>query len=282
MKIGIALNPAKLSAYSRVEEAINWLIKEDCEVCVETDTPLEIGEDLPRQTLEEMGENCEVIIVFGGDGTILRVSHVLARYRAPILGINSGQLGFLTETTLDDLETALERIVNDKYRVTERTMLTSQVTARKEELVALNDMVLSRKQHGRVIEIAARVNGELVTKFVCDGILVSTPTGSTAYNLAANGPIVHPELDSIILNPICPHTLTNRPLLLPPTSRIELKILTEDHCNLIADGQKKIQKLGGGDQAIIEKSECTTSLIVPPDLNFYEILGSKLQWSGKT
>lgn len=284
MQVGIALNPSKLAAYSRVETAIEWLGKNNCRVCVESKAPLELGDEseLPRLSLAEMGKECEVIIVFGGDGTILRVSHVLTDFQTPILGINSGQLGFLTETPLEDLEPALERLVNEEYTVTERTMLRGTVQGRSESLVGLNDLVLSRKHHGRVIEVAATVDGQPVTKFVCDGILVSTPTGSTAYNLAANGPIVNPELESIILNPICPHTLTNRPLLLPPDSVIELEILTEDSCHLIADGQKKIRELGAGDLAEIKQAETRTSLIVPPDLNFYELLGSKLQWSGNT
>ncbi len=282
MKIGIVLNPKKIEVYDRVEQAINWLVEKDCEVYVEEEAPEKTGAELEKLSVEEIGKTCEVVIVFGGDGSILRIAAQLAEAGTPILGINSGQLGFLTETTLEGLETALPRIINNKYKVSERSMLRGQTSDNGSEMLALNDMVLSREKHGRVVEIEARVNDDLVTRFVCDGILISTPTGSTAYNLAANGPIVHPEMDSLILNPICPHTLTNRPLILPPDSEIELELLTDDRCHLIADGQKKITNLSNGDIARVRKADCTTSLIVPPELSFYELLASKLQWSGRT
>ncbi len=279
--VGIILNPSKVRVVGEVKSAIGWLKKQGFSVYLEKGSSFWSEEAIPRVTVSRMGEISDVIIVFGGDGTILKVAGELAETGTPILGINSGHLGFLTETTLSGLETALQRVLDNSFRISERSMLEGIVDGRNKKLLALNDLVLSREKHGRVVEISAKVNGQPVTKFVSDGILISTPTGSTAYNMAANGPIVHPQLEALILNPICPHTLTNRPLILPSESEIVLEILTDDCCNLIADGQKKIRELSRGDVARIRQASCKTSLIVPPDLSFYELLGSKLQWSGR-
>ncbi len=280
--VGIVVNPEKIKQLTRIKKAINWLIDQQVKVYPELEAAEILQLGLKPTSIKKMGDLCSIVIVFGGDGTILKIASELAETATPILGINSGQLGFLTETTLDGLDRALQRVINNSYRVSQRTMIEGYVKNREQSLLALNDIVLSREKHGRVVEIATRVNGTAVTKFVCDGILISTPTGSTAYNLSANGPIVHPQLNSIIINPICPHTLTNRPLLLPEDSLIELEVLTDDRCNLIADGQNKIQQIQRGDIAIIQQSDHRTNLIVPPDLSFYQLLGSKLQWSGRT
>jgi NAD+ kinase len=161
-------------------------------------------------------------------------------------------------------------------------MLEATGSTSSEQLLALNDMVLSRFRLGRVFQVAAYVDDDFVTKYVCDGMIVSTPTGSTAYNLSANGPIVHSEVESIIINPICPHTLTNRPLIVPPSSEVRLRVESEDECLLTADGQDKITDLNDGDEVTIWKSDQSITLINPSDRDFYRILRSKLHWSGRT
>ncbi|MFB6355822.1 MAG: NAD(+)/NADH kinase, partial [bacterium] len=165
----------------------------------------------------------------------------------------------------------------------ERMMLEAYKPDNESEVIhSLNDMVLSRSKLGRVIQVAAYIDEDFVTSYVCDGIIVSTPTGSTAYNLSANGPITHPDLESIILNPICPHTLTNRPLIIPPERTVRLVIETEEECILTADGQDRINSLLSEDEIVIKQSRRKVQLIQPEDRDFYQILRSKLHWGGKT
>ena len=248
---------------------------------MEEETAAELG-GAETLSLADIGNSCDVVIVFGGDGTLLRVSHQIAAQEIPVLGINTGHLGFLTETTIDAAEKSISEVLENNYMTQERMMLQSSVDGfEADPMHALNDMVLARARHGRVIQVEVCVDKNLVTNYVCDGLIASTPTGSTAYNLSAWGPIVHPGQKLIILNPICPHTLSNRPLILPASSSIELKIVSSDECVLTADGQQKITNLHRGNCAHISRSAYKTSLIVPKSLSFYQILRTRLQWSGE-
>lgn len=283
MNIGLIVNETKTHVFPRIEELITWLNDRDTHVMIERDLPLPNPVEAEGCDREEMAKRADVVAVFGGDGTLLNASHMMSRHDTPILGVNSGGLGFLTETTLEEMFDSMERILASDYQVQERMMLRGEVDGSDQAaLHALNDLVLGRFRLGRVIQVAAYVNSDFVTSYVCDGIIVSTPTGSTAYNLAANGPILHPELESIILNPICPHTLTNRPLILPPTSKIELQISSEDECLLTSDGQDRISELKKGDRIHIRPSDRRVTLIKPEARDFYTILRTKLHWGGKT
>ncbi len=282
MEIGLIVNPSKETVFPDVRELVRWLSRRGCRVLAEDLPELTLGEVTPLER-DELARSSDVVVVFGGDGTLLDAAHTMSRHDTPILGVNSGGLGFLTETTLDEVRASLERILEDGYDVQRRMMIEARVRGRDDgSLHALNDMVLSRFRLGRVMQLAAFVDGEFVTSYVCDGIIVSTPTGSTAYNLSASGPIVHPRLGSLILNPICPHTLTNRPLILPPESRIRLEVETEDECLLTADGQDGIGELSTGDVIEVGPSDREVTLIRSPERDFFTILRTKLGWGGKT
>ncbi|MGM0380730.1 MAG: NAD(+)/NADH kinase [bacterium] len=282
MKLGIVVNPQKKEVFPDVRKLLQWLQEQGSSICYEENSPL-AGEKDSQLTIREMVEECEIIVVFGGDGTLLHVSNRLAGDEIPLLGVNAGRLGFLTETTLEGARETFRDVLEGKYRVQERMMLKGEVeNLVSEPLYALNDLVLSRARHGRVIQVSVRIDGDFVSNFICDGLIVSTPTGSTAYNLSASGPIVHPGVENIVINPICPHTLTNRPLIVPAASEISLRVEAEEECILTADGQEKITNLHRGNQAVITRASFSTRLIVPRNLNFYEILRTKLQWSGET
>ncbi len=282
MKFGIVMNPRKKRAVPVVRELLEWLEDRGCELLIDENAPFDIG-NRRGLTISELAEECEIIAVFGGDGTLLHVSNRLAGTDIPLLGVNAGRLGFLTETTLERARETLGDVLAGDYRIQERMMLEGKIeTFASDCLYALNDLVLSRARHGRVIRVSVQIDDDYVSDFICDGLIVSTPTGSTAYNLSASGPIIHPQMENIILNPICPHTLTNRPLIIPASSRIILQVESDEECILTADGQEKITNLHREDRAVIKKSEESTRLIIPRDLSFYEILRTKLQWSGET
>ncbi len=281
MKIGITLNPEKTEVLPRIKEIVNWLENKPCQIYLEEQTR-RLGKNYDFVGLGDLDRNCDVIVVFGGDGTLLRVAHQLSGNEAPLLGINTGNLGFLTETAIGEAKKSLAEVLNGNFLIQKRMMLEGGVAEYgPEKLSALNDIVLARARHGRVIQVETYVDDDFVTKYVCDGLIVSTPTGSTAYNVSAWGPIVHPRQNCIILNPICPHTLSNRPLILPADSKIKLRIVSDDECVLTADGQHKITNLHRDNCALIGRSEHETSLIVPRNLSFYQILQTKLQWSGE-
>jgi len=285
MKIGLIVNASKTHVFEPLRGLIEWFGDRPCDVYVEKDEPFADHDNLSTVARETMARECDAVVVFGGDGTLLDASHLMAQYETPILGVNSGGLGFLTETTIEEMKPAIDRILDGEYEIQKRMMIVGTEVNEAEDTPdthALNDLVLSRKRLRRVIQVAAFVDGNFVTSYVADGIILSTPTGSTAYNLSANGPIVHPQLNTIVMNPICPHTLTNRPLMLAPDSRIELQVETSDECILTADGQDRIKGLADGDRIRIQQSHREVSLILPRDRDFYQILRSKLHWGGRT
>lgn len=281
MKVGIIVNPTKQEYFSKIEEFVDWLLESKNEVMFEESKELTELNGAEAVNREVIGQESDVIAVFGGDGTLLDASHEMVEFDAPILGINTGGLGFLTETSINEVKESFTEILSDNYELQNRMLLKVDGPEEDGKLLALNDMVLSRNRLGRVFEVSAYVDGSFVTEYVCDGMIVSTPTGSTAYNLSANGPIVHSEVESIILNPICPHTLTNRPLIIPPSSEVRLQIESSDECLITADGQDKITGLKQDDSIVIKRSEKDLTLINPGERDFYHILRNKLHWSGQ-
>ncbi len=282
MKIGLIINPSKTDYFNRIEKLVEWLANREVKVFFEEGNGLTTLGEAQSTSRQDIAGRCDVVVVFGGDGTLLDASHEMVNYETPILGVNTGGLGFLTETSMDEVKDSFRDILEGNYDVQELMMLEAEGPEDNGTLLALNDMVLSRFRLGRVFQVTAYVDDAFVNKYVCDGMIVSTPTGSTAYNLSANGPIVHAEVESIILNPICPHTLTNRPLIVPHDSSVRLRIESDDECLLTADGQDKITNLGQEDEITIWKSSSRVTLINPGERDFYKILRSKLHWSGRT
>jgi NAD+ kinase len=226
-------------------------------------------------------DRADLVVVLGGDGTLISVARMIGERELPIFGVNLGSLGFLTEITLDELYPALESCLKGDYNISERTML-SVTVERDGDLISenrvLNDVVINKGALARIIDLETTVNDDYLTTFRGDGLIISTPTGSTGYSLSASGPILYPELDCFVLSPICPHTLTNRPIVVGSEAiiTVALKCINEDVC-LTLDGQVGI-KLECGDVVRIARSKLRTRLIISSSRDYFEILRTKLKW----
>jgi len=225
--------------------------------------------------------NADLAVVVGGDGTLLAAARTLGDHQIPILAINHGGLGFLTEVTLHEMYPALERVMGGHF-VTDHRMMIEVAVDRAGRRIgayrALNDAVFNKGTLARIIELEARVDGQYVSTFRSDGLIIATPTGSTAYNLSAGGPIIFPSMDAMVLTPICSHTLTNRPIVLPPDVKIDVMLKsTQDEVHLTVDGQVGLP-INRGDHVVLEKSAVSVQLIAPADKNYFDILRGKLKW----
>ena len=229
-------------------------------------------------------EVIDLAIVVGGDGTMLNVARNLSRHDVPAIGVNMGRLGFLTDIAIADIEPSLEAILSGDYHIENRTMLQCAVNREGDELysgIALNDIVISKGNTGRLIEFEIRVNGQYVSQPRSDGLILSTPTGSTAYALSAGGPIIFPNLPVIGMSPICPHTLSNRPIVLDENAVIEISSLhsRESRPTLALDGVMGL-KFEGGEAVTIRKAPKKLKLVRINGFNYFETLYSKLGWQG--
>lgn len=223
-------------------------------------------------------KTCDMLISLGGDGTILRMARLLAGSKIPIIGINLGKLGFLAEVSLDEMDDCLTEILRDEYTIDQRMMLESHGNGMKSTFTALNDVVVSKYGASRVMDIETHVNNEFLATFTGDGIIISTPTGSTAYALANGGPIVSPNNRSITISPICPHTLTARPVIVPDDSIITLKVLSSvSKIQLTADGQLE-KHLSSPATVTVRKAPFQARLVKRRSTSYYEVLRKKLHW----
>ncbi|MGB3609757.1 MAG: NAD(+) kinase [Cellvibrio sp.] len=234
--------------------------------------------------IDALGQTCDLVIVVGGDGSLLRSGRALAKYNVPLLGVNRGRLGFLTDITPEDIETRVEEVLNGKYVVDNRFLLDMTVMRQGQAIGtgdALNDVVLHPGQFIHMLEFELYIDGFFVTSQRSDGMIVSTPTGSTAYALSGGGPIMHPKLDAIVLVPMNPHTLSSRPIVVAGDS--EIKILVGEHNTAVpmvtCDGQTHVE-VSASDEIHIRKKPHTLKLIHPLNHNFYERCRSKLGWGG--
>ena len=229
----------------------------------------------------EIPELVDVILVFGGDGTFLGVARLACKHGTPILGINLGGLGFLTEVTVDELYPMMERILDGDYEVEDRQMLLTSIRRGKKNIgkyEVLNDVVINKGAVARIIDLAIYIEDSHVTTYRADGIILSTPTGSTAYSLSAGGPIVHPKIPVTIITPICPHTLTNRPLVVSSKMKVEIKVTTQEpDTYLTLDGQIGV-RLKTGDVIEVKRTDTSVKLIKSPFRDFFTILKTKLMW----
>lgn len=281
-KIGIIANVEKEGAAEHTARLKGWAVKRGLEVYLEKGIAAKIGEEggLERR---DLAPRVDMMVVFGGDGTLLMAARSLREYDVPILGVNLGSFGYLTVVNLDEMFGSLEMILKGEYRIENRMMLDALVSRGKEfisEYTILNDVVINQGNLCRLVELETFVDDRYLTTFKADGLIISTPTGSTAYSLSAGGPIVFPQLGSIIINPICPHTLTNRPVILPGTVMIKVASWTEKGgATLTLDGQISFV-MDRGDIVTVKKSKYCTKLIVSPHRDYLEILRSKLGWGG--
>ncbi len=244
---------------------------------------MEVRVDLDLDSGVEAG-GVDFAVVLGGDGSMLRAARKLAPQRVPLLGINVGKFGFLTEASVDGWQAVLEEVLEDRFAVAERMMLACSLErngALVVQTVALNDAVVSRTALSRIITIDLHVDGELVTTYRADGLIVATPVGSTAHSLAAGGPIVYPEMDAMVVTPICPHTLSNRPLVLPGNLEVVLEATHwAEKPELTVDGQVN-RELGEGDLVRVQRAPEPLRLIQTGRNVFFETLRNKLDWRGQ-
>lgn len=225
------------------------------------------------------------LVVLGGDGTLLGAARRIGHHGVPILGVNLGGLGFITVIPLKRLYPAIEMMLASQLKTEKRVMLETRVIREGQEVCrtqVLNDIVINKQALARIIDLDVTINNEVLTTFRSDGLIISTPTGSTAYNLSAGGPILYPTLEALTLTPICPFTLTNRPIIVPDTALIQIMTGKDSDESVIItfDGQVGFD-LYYGDRVLIRKSEQKVKLLIPPDHNYFNILKSKLMWGAK-
>jgi NAD+ kinase len=253
-----------------------------------TETAMFVAQFLRNKGLEvvsdegEIGRSADLVVVLGGDGTLIHAASVLGGRPVPILGVNMGSLGFMTEVPQSRLYDALELVLAGKAKVSERMKLRVHLhkggsPERALDAEVLNDVVIAKSALSRMAELDTRCSGEYVTTYKADGVIVATPTGSTAYSLAANGPIMYPTMRGVIIAPICPHTLTQRPLVVPEDENIEIILMNDTEVYLTLDGQKGLP-LTRGDRVQVKQSYNRVLLVRNPNLDFFGILRAKLRW----
>ncbi len=281
MKIGINANTRKKLFWEKFPDILQWVSKRNVQIIL-TEKIVEDAlfslKKYPSENLRELPEHCDMIFAFGGDGTILNTAQHVGVRETPILGINVGGLGFLTEVPLPECEKAFDKILEGKYDIEERTMLKAQGDGDPVPFYALNDIVIDRGKFIRVIEVKIDINKKYLNSYVADGLLISTPTGSTGYSLSSGGPIIFPSSRVLIINPISPHSLTNRPVIIPDTSVVEATVSSEfPEITVAADGMDA-RYYETGAHLLIEKAPFTARLVKPVGSDFFALLRNKLNW----
>jgi NAD+ kinase len=264
-----------------VPPLLKWLEERGVPTVYDTETASALRNGAIGKPRHEVADEADLLLVLGGDGTILAATREATPRRIPILPITMGSLGFLTSFTVDELYPALEAALQGHFTMTERVLLEVERTHDDEVLThqwVLNDAVVHKGTVARMIELELYIDGSFVCRYRADGLIVATPTGSTAYSMSAGGPIVHPAVESILITPICPHTLSDRPVVVPDTSFIELRLAEgSDSVFLTLDGQTAVP-MQVGDRVRIVRAAERARLIQPPNKTYFEILRSKLKW----
>lgn len=286
-RVGIVAKPGMTGAAVEIGAILAWLAERRVEAVIEERTALSAGLGpgfYPSR--DAIPAHVDLVVVFGGDGSLLGMADRVAQagYEIPILGVNFGTLGFLTEITLPELFPALEATLAGQATIETRMMLRAQVERHGSEIstrTVLNDVAVTGGSLSRIVEFWVWVGEEFVACLNADGVVVATPTGSTAYNLSAGGPIVHPEVGAIVLNPIAPHTLTNRPIVIPGTSDVRVQPLLKregDEAFVTFDGQRG-ERLQSRDVVHIRRAPHTMRLVRASTLSYYQVLRQKLRWT---
>lgn len=278
-KIGIIAKIDKPQAIEVSEKLVSWLKGKGIEPVIDEGLGSLLGLS-GCCSKKELASISDMLLVLGGDGTMLAAARLAGSSGIPILGVNLGSLGFLTEITIDELYPALEKVLKGEFETEERVMLSATVMRNGVEIgkyTVLNDVVVNKGSSSRIIDLETKINGDYVTTYKADGLIVSTPTGSTAYSLSAGGPIIYPSLHAFTLTPICSHTLTNRPIIISDDSIVSISILSKEDILLTLDGVAG-PALHSGDIVEIKKADAIIHLIKSPYRNYYEVLRTKLKW----
>lgn len=285
-RIGIVVKPHHPDALRTLCSLAQWLSERNIEIvggpAIERDQ-IEQETGCPVQVVapEALATSVDLILVLGGDGTMIATARMVGDAETPVIGVNYGGLGYLAEFRIDELYAALESILAGQYVLQRRLMLTVELWRNDAETThsrVLNDVVINKSALARIIEIEAYLNQQFVNSFRADGLIIATPTGSTAYNLSAGGPIVYPSMHAMIITPICPFTLSNRPIAVPDDAVIELRLKTpSEEVALTLDGQVGFP-LKIGDRVLIRKSHTAFNLVQPMNRNYFDVLRDKLRW----
>ena len=283
--VGVIVKPNHAEAWKTACELSEWLEKRGIALVGKPRVHSESGDtaacEIDTIDDERFAADSDLIVVLGGDGTMISTARLIGDTDALVLGINYGSLGYLTDFRIEEMFPALEAIFEGKYEIDPRVMLQAE-HRRGDEMLAtgrvLNDVVINKAALARIIEIEVSLNSLYVNSFRADGLIVATPTGSTAYNLSAGGPIIYPSMNAVVLTPICPFTLTNRPIVVPDGALIELKLQKENEgVVLTLDGQIGYT-MKAGDCVRIQKSRTTFNLVQPANRNYFDVLRNKLKW----
>jgi len=279
--VGIISRPRRDEAAAVVPQLVQWLETHKIAVYHDAETSAAAGSKQREKPREELPGLADVLIVLGGDGTLLAAARMLGERDVPILPVNLGGLGCLTSVQLAELYPILEQVVAGESRISERTLLEAELIRggkTVERQRAMNDAVINKGALARIIDMDLHIDGGYVCSYKADGLILSTPTGSTAYSLSAGGPIIYPTVEAFVVTPICPHSLTNRPLVIPDTVRVEVETRgSEEPAFLTLDGQIGFE-LKAGDRVAVTKAPKKLRLVRPARRTYFEILRNKLKW----
>lgn len=280
-RIGVVARPDRPVARAVVRDLTRWLRARGLQVAMDRATADLLPDGAEAVERAALPGRVDLIVVLGGDGTLLSVARLVGGRDVPILGVNLGGLGFLTATTLEALYPTLEAVLRGEYTAEARMVLAATLTRAGHALadyLALNDVVVARGALGRLIDLEVAVDGQFMTAYRADGLIIATPTGSTAYNLSAAGPILFPSMEAVVLTPICSHALTNRPIVLPATARLEVSLLSDTPDVLLAlDGQPGLP-VTPKDVVAVRRAETRIRLIRDPQKTYFQVLRAKLKW----
>ncbi|MBI4843909.1 MAG: NAD(+)/NADH kinase [Nitrospirae bacterium] len=277
-RVGIIAKRGVPEALEAVRDVLQWLKERKYAVTIDEKTASSLG--IKGSPAEKVPSKSDIILVFGGDGTLLSAARMVGDMGIPILGINLGTLGFITEISRNEMLMNLDKVFSGKYKLEERIRLSADVYRSGKKAAgysALNDVVLNKSALSRMFQLDIHINKKYVTTFKADGLIVSTPTGSTAHSLSAGGPVLYPTVESFVMTPICPHTLTSRPLVLPDDFILEAVIKSGDNVYMTLDGQVG-SPLRANDRIMIKKARFTTNLVHLYDRDYFYILRSKMKW----
>ena len=265
-----------------IERIAHFLHDRGCDVALEEETALNTGlAHYQTLDIQGIGQTCDLALIVGGDGTMLGAGRQLARYRVPLVGINQGRLGFITDIPLNGFEQVLTPMLKGAYQVDDRALMQASVWRdghKVFEATALNDVVVSRGGYASMIELRVAVDGRFVANQRADGLIIATPTGSTAYTLSAGGPLVHPTIDGWLLAPIAPHTLSNRPIVLPTTGEVSIELVNGRDASANFDMQN-FASLLHGDRIVVKRATYDLRLLHPVGWSFFDTLRKKLHWN---
>lgn len=281
--VGIVAKPSKEGVREAIEHVRDWCRRHELVLRVDEPTADVAPEGLEALGTDALVSSSELVFALGGDGTLLFAARRVAQLGVDtrIIGVNLGSLGFLTQIAGEELPEVLQRLDPRELPVSDRMMLSVEASGQDGSMLALNDVVITKGAESRMMSFEARVDGQLVTRYAADGLILATPTGSTAHALSAGGPVVMPNVEAIIATPICPHTLSMRPYVVPPSAIIEVEMLSCDEETIVTTDGVRAFRIGQGDTAVVRTARARAKLVDVSEHSYYEILRRKMRWAGR-